>query len=195
VAEVLLFHHAMGQTEGFVTFADDLRQAGHTVHTPDLYGGRVFGSLDEGVAYADEVTIDKLIASGVQSADGFPDDMVYAGFSLGVTSAQKLAQTRQGARGALLFEAFVQPSFFGPWPSDLPTQIHGMDSDPFFAGEGDLEAARALAETTKDVELFVYPGNRHLFADSSLESYGPHAAALLKERILAFLERSDRKQL
>jgi esterase/lipase len=39
MAEVMLFHHAMGQTEGFTALADELRQAGHTVHTPDLFGG------------------------------------------------------------------------------------------------------------------------------------------------------------
>jgi len=47
MAEVLLLEHAQGQTRGVLAFADELRQAGHTVHDPDLYDGRTFDSLDE----------------------------------------------------------------------------------------------------------------------------------------------------
>ena len=105
MAEVLLFHHAQGLTSGVVAFADDLRAAGHTVHTPDLYAGRTFQTLEEGVAHARELGFDNVTAAGVQAADGLPADLVYGGFSLGVAPAQQLAQTRPGARGALLFLA------------------------------------------------------------------------------------------
>ncbi len=188
MADVLLFHHAMGQTPGFHAFADALRAAGHTVHTPDLFDGRTFGSIDEGVAYADEVGFTNLIERGVRAADGLPAELVYAGFSLGVLPAQKLAQTRPGARGGLFFYSFVPVAEFGAWPADVPAQIHGMDNDPYFAGEGDIDAARALVESTEGAELFVYPGDEHYFADSSLPSYDEHAATLLTERVLAFLE-------
>ena len=171
MAEVLLFHHAHGQTTGFLAFADTLREAGHTVHTPDLYDGRTFATLDEGLGYAREVGFGKLIETGVSAADGLPAEIVYAGFSLGVLPAQQLAQTRPGARGALLFESCVPTSEFGGWPAGVPVQVHGMDADPFFAGEGDIDAARALVAEAEDGELFVYPGDRHLFADSSLPSY------------------------
>ena len=103
MAEVLLFHHAQGQTAGFHAFANELRSAGHTVHTPDLFDGRTFGSIDEGLAYAREVGFGPVIERGVHAANALPDELVYAGFSLGVVPAQKLAQTRPGARGALLF--------------------------------------------------------------------------------------------
>ncbi|MEE1942377.1 dienelactone hydrolase family protein [Streptomyces sp. TRM 70361] len=190
MAEVLLFHHACGLTPGVREFARELERAGHTVHTPDLYEGRVFGSLAEGVAYAQEVGFGTLTERGLLAAEGLPDGLVHAGFSLGVLPAQRLAQTRAGARGALLFHACVPVAEFGgAWPRKVPVQIHGMDGDEFFTGEGDLEAARALVGSAGDAELFLYPGEGHLFADRGLPSYDERAAALLMERVLGFLDR------
>ena len=188
MAEVILFHHAMGQTTGFHAFADELRGAGHTVHTPDLFEGRTFDSIDAGVAYAEDIGFGEVIERGERAAEGLPAELVYAGFSLGVLPAQKLAQTRPGARGALLFYSCVPTSEFGPsWPADVPVQIHGMDADPIFVGEGDIDAARALVESAPEAELFLYPGDQHYFADSSLPSYVASAAALLRQRVLEFL--------
>jgi dienelactone hydrolase len=186
VAEVLLFHHAQGQTPGFLAFADELRAAGHTVHTPDLYDGKTFDSLDDGVANAKEIGFGTILERGVQSAEGLPDGLVYAGFSLGVMPAQQLAQTRPGAKGALFFSAAMPPSEFGgEWPEGVPLQIHMMENDEW--AEEDLPAARELVEGVDDAELFLYPGDKHLFADSSLQDYDEAAAAQLKERVLAFL--------
>lgn len=188
MAEVMLFHHAQGQTSGFHAFADELRQAGHTVHTPDLFDGRTFDSIEAGLAYAEEIGFGEVIERGVRAADGLPAELVYAGFSLGVLPAQKLAQTRPGARGALLFYSCIPTSEFGSsWPAGVPVQIHGMDADPYFVGEGDIDAARALVASTADAELFLYPGDQHYFADSSLPSYDAKAAALLTQRVLEFL--------
>ena len=188
MAEVLLFHHALGQTTGFGAFADELRQAGHTVHTPDLYDGRTFTTLDEGVAYAEEIGFGEIIERGTRAADELPTELVYAGFSLGVLPAQKLAQTRAGARGALLFYSCVPLSEFGPsWPAGVPVQIHGMDADPMFVGEGDLDAAREVVDSAEHGELFLYRGDQHYFADSSLPSYDEDAATLLTKRVLEFL--------
>ena len=188
MAEVLLFHHALGQTAGFNEFADELRHAGHTVHAPDLYDGRTFATLDEGVAYAEEVGFGEIIERGERAASALPEELVYAGFSLGVLPAQKLAQTRAGARGALLFYSCVPTSEFGTsWPADVPVQIHGMDADPIFVGEGDVDAARAIVDSTEQAELFLYRGSEHYFADSSLPSYDADAAALLIRRVLDFL--------
>ncbi|MFL5273705.1 MAG: dienelactone hydrolase family protein [Anaeromyxobacteraceae bacterium] len=189
MAEVLLFHHAQGQTAGFHAFAEELRSAGHTVHTPDLYEGRSFDDFDEGLAYAQQVGFEELMERGVQAATELPAELVYAGFSLGVLPAQKLAQTRAGARGALLFYSCVPTSEFGSsWPADVPVQIHGMDADPFFVDEGDIEAARAIVESTDHAELFLYSGSQHYFADSSLPSYDPEATRVLTSRVLDFLE-------
>jgi dienelactone hydrolase len=188
MAEILLFHHAQGQTEGFLAFADELRRAGHTVHAPDLYEGLSFGTLDEGMANAGKIGFGELAERGVRAADDLPNGLVYAGFSLGVVPAQRLAQTRPGARGALLFYSCLPVSEFSDsWPAEVPVQIHGMDADEFFVGEGDIDAARALVESAPQAELFIYPGDQHLFADSSLASYDPAATAILTQRVLDFL--------
>ena len=189
MAEVLLFHHAQGLTSGVLAFADDLRGGGHTVHTPDLYDGRTFETLDDGLDYAKQLGFGKVFERGVRAAEGMPAELVYAGFSLGAMSAQALAQTRPGARGALLFYSAVPVSEFGvSWPQNVPVQVHAMDADPFFVGAGDIEAARALVADADDGELFLYPGDQHLFADSSLPSYDEAAAGLMRQRVLAFLE-------
>ncbi len=192
MAEVLLFHHAQGVTPGVRAFADELRAAGHTVHVPDLFDGRTFGSIDEGMAHIEDSGMEELVERGVRVADGLPAELVYAGFSFGEMIAQKLAQTRPGARGALLFYSCIPISgewAFGPWPEGVPVQIHGMDADPIFVGEGDVEAAREIVDKVEDAELFLYPGDQHYFADSSLPSYDADAAALLTRRVLELLDR------
>lgn len=189
MAEVVLFHHAQGLTPGVVAFADELRQAGHTVHTPDLFDGHTFGSLEEGMRYAEGLGFpDEVLRRGADAVADLPVELVYAGFSLGVLPAQKLAQTRPGARGALLCYSCVPVSAFSPaWPDDVPVQIHGMDADPIFVDEGDIDAARALVATAKHAELFLYPGDQHYFADNSLPSYDADATALLLRRTVDFL--------
>ncbi len=188
MAEVLLFHHAHGLTSGVRVFADELSAAGHLVHTPDLYDGRIFAELSDGVAYAKQVGFDTILERGERTADRLPRNIVYAGFSLGVMPAQKLAQKRAGARGALLFSACLPMSEFGPWPAGLPAQIHIMEGDEW-AQEGDLDAAREIAREVEGAQLFLYPGDRHLFADSSLPDYDAGAAMLLKQRTLDFLAK------
>ena len=190
MAEVLLFHHAQGLTPGVLSFADRLRADGHVVHAPDLYDGKTFADLEEGVAYAKEVGFGTILERGLRAADGLPDELVYAGFSLGVMPAQMLAQTRPGAQGALLFSAALPPSEFdGAWPEGVPLQIHMMEDDEWV--DEDIVAARELAETVDSAELFLYPGDRHLFADDSLPDYDEAATELLVQRVLTFLrERS-----
>lgn len=190
MAEVLLFHHALGQTQGFLAFADQLRARGNTVHTPDFYDGRTFPTIEEGVAFVEATGLpDRIATLAEEAASGLPHALVYAGLSLGVLPAQQLAQVRPGARGAVLVDACLPPAFFGgPWPTDVDLQVHGMDADPFFVEEGDLDAARELVASAPSAELFLYPGTQHLFVDASLPSYRADAADLLIERILAFLE-------
>ena len=177
-----------GSPTGVRSFADELRQAGHTVHTPDLFDGRTFDTIEEGMDFAREAGFGALVESGVAAAEPIAPEVVYAGFSFGVMVAQQLAQTRPGARGALLMCGCLPVSEFGDaWPEGVPVQVHGKEADPFFVE--DLEAARALVASTDRAELFLYPGDEHLFADSSLPSFDAAAAALLTERALAFLDR------
>jgi dienelactone hydrolase len=185
--EILLFHHAQGRTTGVLAFADDLRADGHVVHTPDLYDGKTFAGLDDGVGYAREVGFDTIMERGRRAADDLPSELVYAGFSLGVMPAQLLAQTRPGAKGALFFSAALPPSEFGEsWPSGVPLQIHMMEEDEWV--DEDLPVARELVAKSDDAELFLYPGDRHLFADSSLPDYDESAARVLRDRVSVFLK-------
>ncbi|MGH3070707.1 MAG: dienelactone hydrolase family protein [Gaiellaceae bacterium] len=188
MAEVVLFHHAQGLTSGCLALADELRAAGHVVHTPDLYDGRTFAELDDGIGYAREVGFDTILERGAAAAESLPAELVYAGLSLGAMPAQKLAQTRAGAKGAVLLHGAIPPEEFGgPWPPAVPLQVHMMEEDEF-ALEGDLDAARELDETVESAALYLYPGDRHLFTDRSLADYDEEAATLVKKRVIAFLD-------
>lgn len=194
MAEVVLFHHVQGLTDGICAFADELRAGGHTVHTPDLFDGERPATVDDGVALVRSIGGDVLGERAGRAVADLPDGLVYAGFSWGGAMAQELAQTRPGALGALLYESCLPLTgewAVGPWPTGVPVQIHGMDRDPFFALEGDLDAARELVATVGPelAELFVYPGDGHLFTDSSLPSYDADAAALVLQRSREFLDR------
>jgi dienelactone hydrolase len=194
VAEVVLFHHVQGLTDGVRAFAEELRAGGHTVHTPDLFEGALPESIDDGMALTGKIGDEVLSARADEAAADLPDGLVFAGLSFGVGEAQRLAQTRPGARGALLYEGCFPITgewAFGPWPDGVPVQIHGMDEDPFFGKGGDLDAARELVEIVgpEVAELFVYPGDRHLFTDSSLPSYDADSAALVLERSRTLLDR------
>lgn len=192
MADVVLFHHVLGHTPGVTGFADELRRAGHTVHTPDLFEGRTFATLDEGMAHVGQIGFGEVIERGARAVEDLPAELVYAGFSLGVLPAQMLAQTRPGARGALLYYSCVPATEFGPaWPEDVPVQVHGKESDPLFADEGDLDAARELVASADRAELFLYPGDQHYFADRTLPSYDAVAAQLLLDRSLALLHTLD----
>jgi len=184
MAELLLFHHAQGLTAGCLAFADELRAAGHVVHSPDLYDDNTFTELTDGIDYAEKVGFGTIVERGRLAAENLPNELVYAGFSLGVLPAQMLAQTRPGAKGALLLHAAIPLSEFGgSWPPGVPLQIHTMEADEL----GDVDVARRLAETIEGAELFLYPGDRHLFADISLSDYDASAATLLMQRVRSFL--------
>ena len=185
MTELVLFHHAQGLTPGCVSFADALRAAGHVVHTPDLYEGRTFAELTDGMAYAREAGFGTIMERGRLAAESLPAEIVYAGMSLGAMPAQMLAQTRHGAEGALLLHAAVPLSEFGgAWPEGVPLQIHTMEDDEL----GDADVAREMAQTVEGAEVFLYPGDRHLFTDDSLPDYDEAAAALVRQRALGFLD-------
>jgi dienelactone hydrolase len=193
MTEVVLFHHVQGLTDGVRAFAEELRAGGHTVHAPDLFEGERPETVDAGVAFVKSMG-DALSERAKQVVADLPQNLVYAGFSWGGSTAQEFAQTRAGARGALLYESCMPITgdwAVGPWPDGVPVQIHGMEQDPIFGLEGDLEFAGQLVNTVGPelAELFVYPGDQHLFTDSSLPSYDADATALVLQRSREFLDR------
>ena len=187
MAEIIIFHHAHGLTDGVRHFADTLVGAGHAVHVPDLYEGHTFTTLEDGVAYAERVGFGTILNRGVAAARPLPESSVYLGFSLGVIPAQKLAQTRPGARAGVFISACLPVAEFGEeWPATVPVQIHAMKNDPFF--EEDLPAAQHLVDVASDAELHLYPGKTHLFTDDSLPKFDGGCTKTVMARVLAFLE-------
>lgn len=182
MAEVVVFHHALGVTDEIRGFADELGAAGHTVHAPDLFDGRTFDSIDDGMAHVDELGGPMAIVERARAAvASLPGEVDYVGFSLGVLAAQALAQTRPGARGAVLCYSAVPLGNWGDnwpaaWPEGVRLQLHILD------GDADFEIAQGLAATVSNAELFVYGGGEHYFAE-----HDEQAAALLRERVLDFL--------
>ncbi|MBI4941726.1 MAG: dienelactone hydrolase family protein [Actinobacteria bacterium] len=188
MAEVVLFHHALGLTPGVLAFADDLRAAGHVVHTPDLFAGKTFDDLADGIEHAEEVGFDVLLDRGREAVADLTHAVVHAGMSLGVLPAQMLAQTMDGARGAVLLHGCIPPEEFEtPWPQGLRVQVHTMTDDDL----GDVDVARGLAATVPTAEVFEYPGDAHLFTDRGTADHDPAAAALVLERVIAFLAALD----
>ena len=194
MTEVVLFHHLRGLTDGVQALAEDLRSGGHTVHTPDLFDGVTPSSLEEGQELTEKIGDEELVRRAGAAVADLPAGLVYAGVSFGVMSAQRLAQTRPGARGALLYEACLPITgewAIGPWPDGVPVQVHGMADDPYFGKEMDLDSAREMVAILGPelAELYVYPGDQHLFTDSSLPSYDAGATAQVLERSRALLDR------
>jgi dienelactone hydrolase len=189
MAEILMFHHVLGRTVGMQALAERFREQGHTVHLPDLFEGRVFADRQAGRAYAVGVGFDTIVLRGRLVAEELPRELVYAGVSLGALPAQLLAQTRLGARAALLISATIDPSDLdAPWPAGVPVQMHLAECDPLLE-EGDLDAARSIVETVPDAELFLYPGSTHLFTERGHADHDEAATDLLVERVTGLLDR------
>ena len=185
---IVLFHSALGLRPGVHGFADHLRAAGHTVHVPDYYDGEVFDDLDAGIAYRDALGIAEIGQRAQNAVADLPTDLIYAGFSLGAGPAQMLAQTRPGARGAVLMHGALPAEAFGvPWPVDVPLEIHAMRDDAWV----DIPTATTLSGKSAAGQMHLYPGSGHLFDDPDLPDYDPAASDLMRGRVLTFLACTD----
>lgn len=185
MAEIVLFHHAGGLTPGVRQFADLLRTAGHTVHTPDLFDGRTFADVHDGVAYAQEAGEEVFAARAAEAVVDLPAAIVYGGMSMGAARAAEQVLTRPGARGAFFLYGAIDPGWWNAaWPAGVPSQAHVTEGDPW--REPDAEAAYTAVS---GAELFAYPGNGHLFAEPGHPDYDEQAAATATSRIVEFLAR------
>lgn len=186
MAHVVLFHSALGLRPAVLRFADELREAGHRVTTPDLFEGAVFDRLEDGAAHRDAIGIPTLAQRAAAAAEGLEGEMVYAGFSIGAVAAQMLALTRPEARGVVLMHGALPLEMLGAdrWPAGLPAQIHFAEADPWM----DVSVPGTLASS--DVEVFCYAGKGHLFADEGSPDYDTAHDELMRARVLAFLRRT-----
>jgi dienelactone hydrolase len=190
MADLILFHHVQGLTDGVKAFGDQIRADGHRVTIPDFYDGETFTTIEEGIAHVEDLGFGKIVDAGVAVAEQLPSQVFYAGFSLGAFIAQKLAQTRRGALGALLYHhGDVAIDTFGQsWPDGVDLQIHVNQSDEFFEPDV-VDEFIEQANTHARAELFLYPGSTHLFTDSSLDDFNSESAALALQRTLDLLRR------
>ncbi|XKH55836.1 dienelactone hydrolase family protein [Citricoccus nitrophenolicus] len=184
---ILLFHHALGLTDGVRWLAGRLADAGHTVHTPDLFAGRTFGTLEDGVAHAgQDVGVDGILQRADEAAATHPEATGFLGISLGALPAYRLAQTRPSARACIAISAALPVDHFAPhWPAGVALDLHLKSSDPW--GEDDLPVAWRLAGDV--AELYEYPGDQHLFTEHGHSDFDPAATNLVLSRTLATLER------
>lgn len=187
MSEILLFHHALGLTDGVRWFADRLTDAGHEVHTPDLFDGRTFAGLEAGVAHAEQdVGVDGILQRADEAATAHPEATAFLGISLGAMPAYRLAQTRAHARACVTVSAALPVDYFAPrWPDGVALDLHLKSADPW--GEEDLPVAWALAGTV--AELYEYAGGQHLFTEYGHPDFDPAATELVLTRTLETLER------
>lgn len=188
MAEIVVFHSALGLRPAIGRFADDLRGLGHVVHTPDLFDGEVFDDLDTGVAHRDAIGIPALLGRAHEAVTDLPDELVFAGFSMGTAPAQLLAATRPGAKGALLIQGALGLGELGlaTWPDGVPLQIHVAADDPWF----DRDDAKAAVSAIPDqmVDYHEYPIDAHLFADPDWHEHDPAATSDMLDAITSWLE-------
>src|ERR1044072_2245896 len=73
MAEGLFFHHVLGRAAGFLALADTIREAGHTVHPPDMFGGATFDSIEAGMDHTRTAGHDP-VGVGLRAAEALPAD-------------------------------------------------------------------------------------------------------------------------
>ena len=184
MANVTVFHHALGLTAGIEAFANALAAGGHDVSTPDLFDGATFTSIEAGVAHAETLGFEKIAEAGAKAVTG--DRVVVIGFSLGVLPAQKVAQQRPGVVAAVLCHSAAPLGFFGDtWPSGVALQTHAGARDPFV--EEDREAIDQLLEAASVSQAHWYDTEAHLFADATSADFDATLAGQLATRTLEFL--------
>ena len=196
MAEIVLFHSALGLRPGVTAAADRLRGAGHSVHVPDYYDGEVFDDLDDGLRKRDELGVAEILRRAREAVAGLPAGLVFAGFSLGNDPAELLAAERPGARGALHMHGAVPIEAFSEfgverWPEGVPVQVHYAAEDPWVEAEEVAALGDAVGRAGAALEEHTYPGSGHLFTDPDLPEYDRASSEAMWRRVLAFLDRVD----
>jgi dienelactone hydrolase len=193
VSEIVLFHSALGLRPAVRGFADELRVAGHMVHTPDLFDGEVFEDLADGIKKRDALGIPELMRRAKEAVADLPGGISYAGFSMGAGAAEYLAATRAGAKSAILMQGVFAPEQAGitSWPRGVPVQVHYARDDSSM----DLKAVESLSALVRNsgahIGVYAYASGGHLFADEGTRDYDRAASWLMLERVLELVARVD----
>ncbi|AXE82711.1 dienelactone hydrolase family protein [Streptomyces atratus] len=184
---IMLFHSTYGLRPAVHAAAHRLRAAGHEVQVPDLFEGHTFETVEEGMAFKEEVGKDELLRRAVLAAAPYSDrGLVYAGFSFGASTAQTLALGDEKARGLLLFHG-TSDIAENATVDELPVQLHVADPDPFETHDWLNSWYLQMQRTGADVEVYRYPGAGHLFTDPELPDHDAASAELAWKVALGFL--------
>ncbi len=189
MAQIALFHSALGVRRGVVDAADRFRSAGHEVLIVDQYEGRAFDTYDAARTHMESIGgYPALMGSALGAVEALPDGFVAAGFSNGGGMAEYVS-TQRSVSGTLMFSGTIPLAEIGAdqWPTGVPAQIHYMTDDPFRHPGWAEDLAASIRAAGALVETFEYAGDGHLFTDPSLpDDYDADAAGLLWSRALAF---------
>lgn len=187
MSHIVFLHSAVGLTDGVHAMAQTLRDAGHTVTTPDYYEGRTFDTAEAGVAHRDEVGFRTLVDRVTALLADIDGPFVAAGISLGAAMAQRLGKKDPRTQAALLLHAGGEAKPVD-WPAHCALQVHHSVDDPWVA-EGQPEILlRSAARAGARAEHYLYPGDAHVFIDPTGPDHVPESAALLWARMLGLLD-------
>jgi dienelactone hydrolase len=182
----VLLHSTYGPRPAVHSAAERLRAAGHEVHVPDLFDGRVVDSVEEGRKIRDEIGNEELLRRAIVAAAPYSEaGLVYAGFSMGGALAQNLALGDEKARGLLLLHG--TSDIADDAATDIPVQLHVADPDPFEPDDWLNAWYLRMRRAGADVEVFRYRGAGHLFTDPGLPDHDEQAAERTWSVALDFL--------
>ncbi|QOV38955.1 dienelactone hydrolase family protein [Streptomyces ferrugineus] len=185
---IMLFHSTHGLRPAVRQAADRLRAAGHEVWTPDLFEGRTFETVEEGMEFNERIGKDELLKRAVLAAAPYSErGLVYAGFSLGASIAQTLALGDEKARGLLLLHG-TSDIAAGASVDELPVQLHVAEPDPFETDDWLSAWYLQMGRAGADVEVYRYAGAGHLYTDPDLPDYDEEAAEATWRVALGFLD-------
>lgn len=190
MSHILFFHSAVGLDDGVHAMAQTLRDAGHTVTTPDYYDGRTFDTAEQGIAYRDEVGFRTLVDRVNEAIEDIEGPVVAAGISLGSAMAQRLGKKDPRVRAALLLHAGGEAKPVD-WPTDCALQMHYSVNDPWIDEGMPEHLLRSAARAGARTEHYLYPGASHLFADPTKPDYVKESADLMWDRVLGLLTDLD----
>ena len=194
MTDIALFHSSLGVRPGIIDAAERLHADGHRVLLVDQYEGQVFDDYGEAHRFVDQVGFPELMRRALIGVQDLPDGFVAMGFSNGGGMAEYVA-TQRPCRGVLMISGALPVRMLGAdaWPRAVPAQIHYNRRDPHHQQDW-LEALLTEISTAgATAAIFEYPGEGHLFTDSSRsDEYDEQATTLLWDRALRFCRTAGR---